>query len=530
MSKGLLILTQVLGVAVAINTNIFRSSVSSSGGSCAGLKNRGSHFTVGIDVGTPPQRFDVVADTGSNAVIVNSCVCQDMHHCDSSNKCFRGTNRSSTFSMMAMPDGQMASVVMSFGSGQIQAVVTSDMVQVGKVSANMTGQLLLMVNQALQIAGPFEGILGLGLPVAAQSAEEQSGAAKGKQEEISFREEDLGERPTKTKDGKAVAAAPRPGAAKAAAGGDGFEVKGFLEMANISQFSMCFNEGTDGVLRLGQEPSAPPMGSIGHMHWGLDFQGISVGNHSAPVTFCDPSSKKEGAQTACGGIPDSGTTLIMADEGQLNLLFGSICDSWGRCSRRAKNHPKMSKQDVLGELFMNCGKWLDNTTGLNELPDLHFHVAGSDGRPQTLKLPGSAYVLETEQEEVQDVTKSLWGVFKVHFSKPTGKMVKTCMPAFGAHNYVTSSNGPVWIMGTPFFYQYQVGYDMAPKPPTIAFSDETCGTCSEGAGGTLSGNPRPLLFSKSAQRGHARVKHAAPQPRKLGGKIRLPNIDTTQPL
>merc|ERR1719421_819486 len=64
---------------------------------CAPLKNMGSHFTVSIQVGTPGQTFNVVADTGSDSVIVPSCICKESGSCAPKNRCFRGSNRSSTF-------------------------------------------------------------------------------------------------------------------------------------------------------------------------------------------------------------------------------------------------------------------------------------------------------------------------------------------------------------------------------------------------------------------------------------------------
>ena len=32
------------------------------------------------------------------------------------------------------------------------------------------------------------------------------------------------------------------------------------------------------------------------------------------------------------------------------------------------------------------------------------------------------------------------------------------MPFFGEYDYETVQNGPIWIMGTPLFYEYEVHY------------------------------------------------------------------------
>merc|ERR1719159_456161 len=75
---------------------------SESAKACAPLKSRGTYYSVDINVGTPPQTFSVVADTGSDAIIIPSCVCQDHGSCSKKDRCFRGTNRSSTFAIKGL--------------------------------------------------------------------------------------------------------------------------------------------------------------------------------------------------------------------------------------------------------------------------------------------------------------------------------------------------------------------------------------------------------------------------------------------
>jgi len=206
---------------------------------CAALKNMGSHSTVRIQVGTPvkgtdAQVFDVVADTGSDSVIIPSCSCVANWRCSPDDKCFTGSNRSSTFKMF-MKNDSVQSVRITFGSGPIDAVLASDVVKVGKVKAFMKDSVLLMVDKQLDISGPFEGILGLGLP---------SNTLK----------QDYG-------DGYAMPVA-------------------FLEATHTTRFSLCFNapspEGVlnDGALRLDAPlpKGTTTLGSIGQLHWGLDFR------------------------------------------------------------------------------------------------------------------------------------------------------------------------------------------------------------------------------------------------------------------
>mmetsp|Transcript_117845 Transcript_117845/g.375683 ORF Transcript_117845/g.375683 Transcript_117845/m.375683 type:complete len:527 (+) Transcript_117845:61-1641(+) len=486
-----------------------------SGQSCASLKNEGTHFTISLAVGTPPQLFDVVADTGSDSVIVPSCLCNDAGRCDGNSSCFRGINHSSTFMLadlvkagVAVPAANFSqgvpSVVITFGSGSIEAMVASDVVQVGSVSTQMANGVLLMVDQALNFGGKFEGILGLGIPRRAE-LEKQLTATSPEEEAL-------------------------------------VSSKGFLQTAGIPRFSMCFNGGgQDGVLRLGPEKPSLQLGSVGQVHWGLDFRGISVvaANASAAsasflatspeaagagaerrANFCDPTKLEPGQETACGAIPDSGTTLLMGPAEHLVSLLGEICESWPKCKAAAAEQAVPGVK-VIQDLLMDCESWMEKE-GLNDLPALNFHLAGSEGKEQTLTLPPNAYIIEMIQEEVKYVKKNLAGVFDYMSEQPTGKMVKVCGPAFGKQDYNTKKNGPVWILGTPIFYEYQVVYDMEATPPAISFSDQACGGCPE------AGRPAKTVFVSS--HGHTQRRSGAALPRQVSGPPRVPNLDTSLPL
>merc|ERR1719343_218382 len=85
--------------------------------------------------GLPPP---VVADTGSSSVIVPSCVCVESGACDGQNRCFRGKDKSSTFSLAAGTNGQVETVMITFGSGQVAAVRAFDVAKVGGLAVNMS--------------------------------------------------------------------------------------------------------------------------------------------------------------------------------------------------------------------------------------------------------------------------------------------------------------------------------------------------------------------------------------------------------
>jgi hypothetical protein len=493
---------------------------------CAPLDNMGSHFTIDVEVGTPGQRFSVVADTGSNTLIVPSCLCQERGQCpqDGSERCFVGTNRSSSF-MMERTGAEPTSLVLAFGSGQIRGIVAKEHVKVGQVEAFLDDGMLLMTDRSLNAGGRFEGILGLGVP---QPPEDPQQMQRQQEEAL----EKMGYADRMAAEAAGISAAPPQRSYP----------KGFLEQAKVDRFSVCFNDGEGGVLGLGGNTPKTSHGGIGKQHWGLDFRGISVGNETLPsqTLFCTPETTNmtEVQRTACGAIPDSGTTTILGPADQVLKLMEGICDGWDRCRNNytamqeattaAENDMKkiygfnpfnlknaVRKTDILQAILADCESWMDEKGGLSELPPLHFHVQGSNGTKQTLTLPGHLYILETPKKLLAqrgDVTG------------------KACIPALGEFEYQTRANGPVWIFGTPLFYQYVVGYDVSTTPPSIAFSDQDetpCGNC----------DPTVQLWASPASdfedddwEEMLLEKKETHRPIRVNGLPRMPRIDTSKPL
>jgi len=566
--------------------------------------------------GTPRQKFDVVADTGSDAIIVPSCTCVNAGYCSNSSRCFQGTNRSKTFGMTTGPSGP-TSIRMMFGSGPVQAVVASDTVRVGKLHTKMDDGLLLMTDQLLNIKGPFEGILGLGLPGAEAKKNlysQSSGGAAKQQPPVSEQfavgsstsditaairkavesgglsspignsdglsspigsndasvgsvvvsvedlekntallqtDENMGAKMRNATQKKKNTKAPKKELIEEENlkqdNDTGIVVKGFMEESGIKRFSMCFNDGKNGVLRLGTPKVKGSHGSVGQVHWGLDFRGISVGggNKSEPVSvgICSDKNMTKGQSTPCGAIPDSGTTALMAPAEHLITLYETLCDQWDRCKKNftamtlAADQAKKSaikayhvdpfhiqadpKAVIFQHLILDCKEWLTDDEGLDELPPIHFHVAGANGTRQDLQLTGWSYIIETHEKEFKYVYQNIPGLGKLPVGKNfTGKTNKVCSPAFSPMEYKTEQNGPVWIMGTPIFYEYQVGYDMETKPPAISFSNVPCGSC----GGEKTEKASFISHSVRTKGGHAR------QPRQVNGPFRMPNMDLKLPL
>jgi len=238
----------------------------------------------------------------------------------------------------------------------------------------------------------------------------------------------------------------------------------------------------------------------------------------------------QGQQTPCGAIPDSGTTLITAPRKHILKLMDNICDSWPRCSQnhtallRAEKAARAAataqygfnpftltiqpKSKILERLLLDCNSWMNETVGLSELPTLNFHLGGGNGTKKDLPMPGHAYVIETKMQDAQslfskirdaegteesslgDPRKGNLTAHKTATGSDSGSIKKVCAPAFGVMEYNTVANGPIWILGTPFFYQFNVHFDLASKSPRVGFQsvqDEPCGACTS-SGSFVAGN------------------------------------------
>jgi len=393
---------------------------------CSALHNQGSHFTIDVAVGTPPEKMTVVADTGSSGVIVKSCVCTG----GTSPDCFHGfEGQSSTFTKLAVPKIQH-----HFGSGDLVTQPVKDVIKVGDRFASMD-KLLLMVENKLLIPN-FEGILGLGLP-----------AHKNKYTDGNF----LSDR------------------------------QSFMDAAGVKFFSICFTgPSSPGVLRFDPPPATKMLNQMGLYHWGLAFEGFSVGSATAPSTVCNLASMTPGMKTACGAIPDSGTTDIMGPPKLINTLFADVCQRWKRCKEQvnqglanaqnpfpeekkrtdcaSKIQPGVSQQtceetwDALNAQTFRSLIGKCSTYPLSEVPSLFLHWVGKDQAKETTELTSWSYI----------------------YTNAYGH----CAPMFGSYNMDTKVNGPIWVIGTPLFHEYQVVFGM--DPLAIGFSNKQCQQCQGG--------------------------------------------------
>jgi len=473
--------------------SVSRGEVFLTGETCAPLQNQGTYFSVQLCVGTPKQCFDAVADTGSDSVIVPSCVCGETPGtgCAQGERCFRGTNVSSTFSI----PNRTKVISMSFGSGTIEAAIATDSVSVGDLQVNMDDGVLLMVNRAaLRIGGDFQGILGLGVP---KGKKAMPNLLQGRANHVAALAaiNQLSEGHGSGTRGVPIPARPHSQQGGGGIVGEAYHSKLFLQRANVDRFSMCFRDANhSGALRFGLPPFASPIQNIGVFHWGLDFRGLSVGSHDNPAPaetiFCGPETMQPGMTTPCGIIPDSGTTLLMGPKEQVLALETSICSNWERCRNRSKGMPS---SETFRQLLFNCGDWLTTEQGLLEIPSFFFHVQTGAGKPEAFELTAWAWVTEMNAQ-LED-----------------GSIKKVCTPSFGPMEYFTKNNGPIWIFGTPLFYEYDVGYDMSSKQ--ISLRKGKCESCSAEDG--------PVSLNDDG---------VGRWPRAVHGEPRIPYYDVDLPL
>jgi hypothetical protein len=393
-------------------------------------------------------------------------------------------------------------VSLSYGSGTVSTLVATEAVQVADRRAVMDEGVLLMVDRReLRVGEGFMGILGLGPNDTAPSAYLQAKASSGMH----------AQRRLLTGTGQV------------------FAEKMFMTSAGINRYSLCFNDqGKPGAMRMDVPELEDALPAIGKFHWGTGIQGFSVGKADAPVVLCDPKGMKPGQVTPCGAIPDSGTTLIMGPEDGINKLFASLCDEWSRC-REAHNFQKahnstaliqeknLSKSELFTHLLFHCESWMSDDDGINEVPSI-FLTLGQANKTKVLELSAWSFITQSLEEEYVNVTRYLYGILPLSLSIPTGKTKKVCVPSFGSQQYDTNKNGPVWILGTPLFYEFVVGFDLA--GPSVSFADTACTTCDETSASFLSS--RNEVRTSKLRRGR--------RLRRTSGVPRVPSMDTTLPL
>eukprot|EP00933_Yihiella_yeosuensis_P007921 TRINITY_DN113134_c0_g1_i1.p1 TRINITY_DN113134_c0_g1~~TRINITY_DN113134_c0_g1_i1.p1 ORF type:complete len:402 (+),score=80.06 TRINITY_DN113134_c0_g1_i1:259-1464(+) len=130
-----------------------------------------------VALGTPPQHFQVVFDTGSGNLIIPSIECKSQA-CQEHKRYNSSASSSATnIGFAATPDkevdknGERDVVTITFGTGEVSGVFVKDHICVGNICAH--GNFISLTEESTQPFSfvPFDGIFGLGLPQMSENAQ-----------------------------------------------------------------------------------------------------------------------------------------------------------------------------------------------------------------------------------------------------------------------------------------------------------------------------------------------------------------------
>jgi len=227
--------------------------------------------------------------------------------------------------------------------------------------------------------------------------------------------------------------------------------------------------------------------------------------------------------------------MITGPQSHFVVMQAALCDAWPRCRNSSNAQPAavqpyidktaadmLAKADAFSKVLEDCASWANKTeNGVLDMPSLQFQLTGPGGAKKTVNLPGHAYIFETVQQvmETTYVNIPFFGRMPIR-KEPTGETKIVCAATFQPMEYNTEQNGPVFILGLPLFYEYEVSYNLAADPPEVSFAsleDEPCGSC-DGA--------EELGLAETG----ARLKRPQPRSRQVFVPPRNPSVDITQPL
>lgn len=203
----------------------------------------------------------------------------------------------------------------------------------------------------------------------------------------------------------------------------------------VDEFSVCLQKpsGAPGFLTWGPtdskqvKPSEYAKASVtGKHHWATRLSNVTFSkNGESHLNPCGASP--------CSAIVDSGTSLIAAPGIALMQL--------------SKQIPQIN----------------EDCSNLHELPTLHFNIDGTD-----FELPPQAYVMRVTGAVME--ANEIWDIL---FFKPKFRKLDMCMPAFMQMDMM-SHNGPIWILGMPFFRYYHTTFDRKEKEMRFSVAGPDC--------------------------------------------------------
>jgi hypothetical protein len=241
----------------------------------------------------------------------------------------------------------------------------------------------------------------------------------------------------------------------------------------------------------------------------------------------------EEEQIRDGEIKPLDTSILQVSEHQTKQPSGGKVDA----SAAQQDHDQgeetmpakvmsMLKTSAFMSLLDNCQEWMGkdkSKDGLDELPQINFLLKGEGSEPKNYPLSAYAYVNEMEVDEVEQGRANLRELMPPEVMNRTAGKKKVCTPSFGAMTMNTRDHGPLWILGQPLFFQYNVNFDRQER--TLALRPQsTCTTCAgqQTADAVQQAGPSqgasPSSFAEQWGRQEPR------RPRLVTGAPRLPNI------
>ena len=245
---------------------------------CVTAKNfLNAQYTVPIQIGTPSQTLQVVADTGSYELLLaaEGCVGCDGH------VLFR-PNRSTTFQATS-PEEE---VTTTYGQGQVVSQVAHDTISLAGLSAKRQSLLLMKDNQLRNYNdASYDGVMGFGVPNALRSQDPSD--------------------------------------------------KTVLTNLGADTLSVCFGQNANdpGRLDLGQTSeslSFTELPILQGSHWAVDVGAFAVKPAETDTDqLSDPVPSTEqliscSSSNQCNGIVDSGTSLIAVPSTMLEVILKDI--------------------------------------------------------------------------------------------------------------------------------------------------------------------------------------------------------------
>ena len=422
-------------------------------GPCLPLTNMGGIYTTVATLGTPPQSLNLVADTGSYNLLVDSTLCSQPE-CAVHNSF--DPNVSSTYLA-----GEKV-VVTGYGQGQVRSLISSDTVRLGQRSPSDTTPALsaaavptlLMKGERLKNwdRASYDGIMGLGkrnqtdantTALLTSLGVDRFTACLGGQ----------GVQGQATRDALSLREAPG-GRGMLPPIGDG--IGGRLML-------------TDDMPELAGQ--FKPLETVGRIAWALELSGWSLQGERV----ADPACSAENGHF-CAALVDTGTTLITLPKASYQSVMNSIDH---RCQAKAALNTSclialQSQQNCSGAIF-------------DALPDIGFTLGG-----QELAIPPSAYMasLLVELPAYEKLGPFIFETYKEGVRcVPALSAFPDSGPRSGPKVRWTSKDGaermgPMVIFGQPFFRKYATHFDRISNGISVASVPEgsqLCDTCPASA-------------------------------------------------